>query len=147
MLTAIRSWYREVMTVVPSYFNRSRTRALGPVLGSRTVEHIPRHDGWNFRLFFSRKVVFSTFSNFHDFCQQQTHTPARARTRHPAKHGSKDLIWGLDTAEHRLHRYLDHNSGCCSGYEPARGEAQGHYKISLTSTLPFPFVRCQEHSQ
>ena len=28
-----------------------------------------------------------------------------------------------------------------------RGEAQGHYNNLATSTLPFPFVRCQEHSQ
>ena len=35
---------------------------------------------------------------------------------------------GLDTAEHRLHCYIDHNSGgCCSGYEPARGEVPKHY--------------------
>ena len=57
------------------------------------------------------RLVFSNFSNFHNFCQQQkTHTPARACTRQPAKHGSKSLAWGLDTAEHRLHCYIDHNS-------------------------------------
>ena len=79
--------------------------------------------------FFSRNIVFSNFSKFLDFCQQQQmiHTPARASTRHPAKHRSKGPTCGLATAEHRLHCYVDHNSGCCSGYEPARGEAPGHY--------------------
>ena len=71
--------------------------------------------------------MFSKFSKFYDFSQQQTHTSAQACTRHPAKHGSKGLTWGLDTAEHPLHCHVDHNSGCCSGYEPARREASGHY--------------------
>ena len=93
--------------------------------------------------FFSRNVVFSRFSNFYDFCQQQIHTPARACTRHPAKHRSKGLTCGLATAEHRLHCYVDHNNrnsgGCCSGYEPARGEAQGHYNNlpNLYATVSF----------
>ena len=79
--------------------------------------------------FFSRNVVFSKFPKFLDFCQQQQiHTPARACTRHPAKHRSKGLTCGLATAKHRLHCHVDHNnSGCYSGYEPARGEAQGYY--------------------
>ena len=82
----------------------------GAVLSSRIfptiVEHIPRNVERNFRLFFSRKVMFHFFS-FHDFCQQQTHIPARrACTRHPAKHESKGLTWGLDTAKHRLHCYV-----------------------------------------
>ena len=78
--------------------------------------------------FFSRNVVFSKYSKCLDFCQQQIHTPARACTRHPAKHRSKGLTCGLATAEHRLHCSVDHNnSGCCIGYEPARGEAQRHY--------------------
>ena len=67
-------------------------------------------------------------------------TPARASTRHPAKHRSKGLTCGLATAEHRLHCYVDHNnSGCCSGYEPARGEAPGHYNniSNLYATVSF----------
>ena len=127
------------MTAVPYYFNPSRTRALGPVLASRVVGHIPRYDGWTFRLFFSRNVVFSKFSKFYDFCQQQTHTPARACTRHPAKHGSKGLTCGLDTAKHRLHCYVDHNIGCCGGYDPARGEAQGHYNNLPNLCAPVSF--------
>ena len=116
------------MTVFPFCCNQSRTRALRPVLASRVVGHIPRYDGCTIRLFFSRNVVYSKFLKILDFCQQQQmHTPARACTRHPAKHGSKGLTCGLATAEHRLHCSVDHNnSGCCSGYEPARGEAQGH---------------------
>ena len=79
--------------------------------------------------FFSRNVVFSIFSKFLDFCQKQMiHTPARASTRHPAKHRSKGLTCGLAIADQSLHCYVDpNNSGCCSGYEPARGEAPGHY--------------------
>ena len=90
--------------------------------------------------FFSRNVVFSNFSKFLDFCQQQIHTPARACTRHPAKYRSKGLTCGLATAEHGVHCYVDHNnSGCCSGYEPARGEAQGHYNNlpNLYATVSF----------
>ena len=59
--------------------------------------------------FFSTNVVFTKFSKFLDFCQQQIHTPARACTRHPAKHRSKGLTCGLATAEHCLHCYVDHN--------------------------------------
>ena len=48
---------------------------------------------------------------------------------------------GLATAEHGLHCYVDHNnSGCCSGgYEPARGEAPGHYNnlSNLYATVSF----------
>ena len=65
-----------------------------------------------------------------------THTS----TRHPAKHRSKGLTCGLATAEHRLYCYVDHNnSGCCSGYEPARGEAPGHYNnlSNLYATVSF----------
>ena len=92
--------------------------------------------------FFSRNIVSSKFSKFLDFCQQQMiHTPARASTKHPAKHRSKGLTCGLATAEHRLHCYVDHNnSGCCSGYEPARrGEAPGHYNnlSNLYATVSF----------
>ena len=91
--------------------------------------------------FFSRNIVSSKFSKFIDFCQQQMiHTPARASTRHPAKHRSKGLTCGLATAEHRLHCYVDHNnSGCCSGYEPARGEAPGHFNnlSNLYATVSF----------
>ena len=99
--------------------------------------------------FFSRNIVFSKFSKFLDFCQQQMiHKPARASTRHPAKHRSKGLTCGLATAEHRLHCYVDHNnSGCCSGYEPEEAKHRDTTTIFPTSTLPFPFVRCQEHSQ
>ena len=79
---------------------------------------------------FEGMLCFQNFQNFSIFCHQQihTHTPARACTRHPAKQRSKGLTYGLATAQHRLHCYVDHNnnSGCCSGYEPARGEAQGH---------------------
>ena len=90
--------------------------------------------------FFSRNVVFSKFSKFLDFCQQQIHIPARACTRHPAQHRSKGLTCGLATAKHRLHCYVDHsNSVCCSGYEPARGEAQGHFNNlpNLYATVSF----------
>ena len=90
--------------------------------------------------FFSRNVVFPKFSKFLDFCQQQMiHTPARASTRHPAKHRSKGLTCGLAAAKHRLHCYGDHNSCCCSGYEPARGEAPGHYNnlSNLYATVSF----------
>ena len=90
--------------------------------------------------FFSRNIVFSKFSKFLDFCQQQMiHTPVRASTRHPAEHRSKGLTRGLATAEHCLHCYVDHNSGCCSGYEPARGEAPGYYTnlSNLYATVSF----------
>ena len=90
--------------------------------------------------FFSRNVVFSKFSKFLDFCQQQIHIPARACTRHPAQHRIKGLTCGLATAEHRLHCYVDdNNSVCCSGYEPARGEAQGHFNNlpNLYATVSF----------
>ena len=99
--------------------------------------------------FFSRNVVFSKFSKFLDFCQQQIHTSARACTRHPEKHRSKGLTCGLATAEHRLHCYVDHNnSGCCSVVTSLH-EAKHRDTTTIypTSTLPFPFVRCQEHSQ
>ena len=86
---------------------------------------------------FRGKVVFSKFSNFTVF-EQQTHTPARACTRHPAKHGSKGLTWGLDTAEHRLHCYVDYNSGCCSGDGPARSKAPGHNNSLCNSILLLP---------
>ena len=93
--------------------------------------------GFKGSFFFSRNVVFSNFSKFLDCCQQQMiNTPARASTRHPAKHRS----CGLATAEHRLHCYADHNnSGCCRGYEPARGEAPGHYNnlSNLYATVSF----------
>ena len=87
-------------------------------------------------------IVSSKFSKFLDFCQQQMiHTPARASMRHPAKHRSKGLTCGFATAEHRLHCYVDHNnsSGCFSGYEPARGEAPGHYNnlYNLYATVSF----------
>ena len=76
--------------------------------------------------------MFSKFSKFLDFCQQQMiHTPARASTRHPAKHRSKGLTCGLATAEHRLHCYVDHNNSGVkknlnapkpSEHPPVRGE-------------------------
>ena len=81
-------------------------------------------------LLFEEYCVFKIFkiSRFLPTADDDTHTPARASTRHPAKHRSKGLTCGLAIAEHRLHCYVDHNnSGCCSGYEPARGEAPGHY--------------------
>ena len=106
------------MIAVTFHFNRSRTRALEPVLASRIVEHIS-HDGWNFRLFFSRIVVFSKKIKISRFLPTADAQPARACTRYPAKHGSKGLTSGLDTAEHRLHCYVDHNSGGCSGYKRA----------------------------
>ena len=91
-------------------------------------------------LLFEDYCVFKIFKIL-DFCQQQMiHTPARASTRHPAKHRSKGLTCGLATAEHCLHCYVDHNnSGCCSGYEPARGEAPRHYNnlSNLYATVSF----------
>ena len=37
-------------------------------------------------------------------------------------YGLDSLLQARRPAEHRLHRYVDHNrSGCYSGYEPARG--------------------------
>ena len=91
--------------------------------------------------FFSRNIVSSKLLKFLDFRQQQMiHTPARASTRHPAKHRSKGLSFGLATAEHGLHCYVDHNNSCCcSGYEPARGEAPGHYNnvSNLYATVSF----------
>ena len=93
-------------------------------------------------LLFEEFCVFKIFkiSRFSP-TQQMIHTPTRASTRHPAKHRSKGLTCGLATAEHRLHCYVDHNinSGCCSGYEPARGEAPGHYNnlSNLYATVSF----------
>ena len=92
-------------------------------------------------LLFEEYCVFKILK-FLNFCQQQMmHTPAaQASTRHPTKHRSKGLTCGLATAEHRLRCYVDHNnSGCCSGYEPARGEAPGHYNnlSNLYATVSF----------
>ena len=100
--------------------------------------------------FFSRNIVSSKVSKFFDFCQQQMiHTPARASTRHPAKHKSKGLTCGLATAEHRLHCYVDHNNRVVAAVVTSLHEAKHRDTTTIypTSTLPFPFVRCQEHSQ
>ena len=99
--------------------------------------------------FFSRNIVSSKFSKFIDFCQQQMiHTPARASTRHPAKHRSKGLTCGLATAEHRLHCYVTTTTVVAavvtSLHEAKHRDTTTNYP---TSTLPFPFVRRQEHSQ
>ncbi|CAM9802714.1 unnamed protein product, partial [Ascophyllum nodosum] len=74
---------------------------------------------------------------------QQTHTPARrACTRHPTKHESKGLTWGLDTAEHRLHCYVDPNSGFAAVVTTLHeAKHRDTITISPTSALPLPFTR------
>ena len=101
------------MTSVAFFFNRSRIR-IGRSYPAGSSQHLLNtfHEMINrtSASSFGGKLCFHLFI-FHDFCQQQTHTPARASTRHPAKHESKGLTWGFDTAEHRLHCYVDHNYG------------------------------------
>ena len=66
-----------------------------------------------------------------------TNTSQHEASRETQEQGSN--LWACHTAEHRLHCYVDHNSGCCSGYEPARGEAPGHYNnlSNLYATVSF----------
>ena len=97
--------------------------------------------------FFSRNVVFSKFSKFLDFFQQQIHTPARACTRHSAKHRSKGLTCGLATAEHRLHCYVDHsNSGCCSEWLRACTRRSTGTLQQSTQPLRYRFLSCDVKS-
>ena len=90
---------------------------------------------------FGESCVFILFY-FHDFCQQQTHAPARrACTRHPAKHESKGLTWGLDTAEHRLHCYVDHNNGFAAVVMTLHeAKHRNTTTISQAYALPLPFM-------
>ena len=83
--------------------------------------------------------MFSFFFFFSRFL-----TPARACTRYPAKHESKGLTWGLDTAEHCLHCYVDHNNGFTAVVTTLH-EAKRTWTQQLspqpTSALPLPFMR------
>ena len=47
--------------------------------------------------------------------------------------GTRHLLQARRSAEHRLRSYVEHNSGCDCGYEPARGTPR-----STTGTLPSP---------
>ena len=100
-------------------------------------------------LLFEEYCVFKIFKII-DFCQQQMiHTPARASTRHPAKHRSKGLTCGLAAAKHRLHCYVTTTTMVAAVVTSLHDEAKHRDTTTIypTSTLPFPFVRCQEHSQ
>ena len=93
--------------------------------------------------------MFSFFYNFTIFANsKRTHHAARACTRHPAKHEIKGLTWGLDTTEHRLHCYVDHNN-VFAAVVTTLHEAKHRDTTTIppTSALPLPFMRCQEHSQ
>ena len=92
--------------------------------------------------YFRGMLCFQKFQKFSIFANSRythQHEPARGIPRNTGARG-KGLTCGLATAEHRLHCYVDHNnSGCCGGYEPARGEAQGHYNnlTNLYATVSF----------
>ena len=94
-------------------------------------------------LLFEEYCVFKMFkiSRFLPTAADDTHTStSQHEASRETQDRSKGLTCGLATAEHRLHCYVDHNnSGCCSGYEPARGEAPGHYnnQSNLYATVSF----------
>ena len=107
-------------------------------------------------LLFEECCVFKIFKIFKIYRFLSTadmiHTPARDSTRHPAKHRSKGLTCGLATAEHRLHCYVDHNSrtvvaAVVTSLHEAKHQDTTTIYPTPTLLLPFPFVRCQEHSQ
>ena len=87
--------------------------------------------------------MFSFYFLFHDFCQQQTHTPARrACTRYLAKQKGKGLTSGLDTAEHDLYCYDDNNNGFAAVVTTLHeAKHRDTTIISPTSALPLPFMR------
>ena len=68
------------------HFPYGRSSCLAEPQFFNNCSHSPRNGGGNFRLFFWRKVVLSKKLKSQDFCQQEIHTPARACTRHPARH-------------------------------------------------------------
>ena len=91
------------------------------------------------RVLFEECCVFKIFkiSRFLPTADTQTSTSLHEASRETQEQESN--LWAC----HRrtsLALYVDHNNiGCCSGYEPARGEAQGHYNNlpNLYATVSF----------